>query len=260
MKKFFSLSLLAALSLFQACQPAAETSPTQGLSVQKLVVALKPDKNPDKMLQEKQNLEAFLSKELSLPVEVIIPLSGAVIQEGLANGSIDLAYLSATDMVKARNQGSADILMVGEIDGKTGYPSYWISLKEKPYASVEDLKGKAIAFSSKTSTSGFLIPYTDMIKKGLLKPQEDPEAYFGQGQVFYGTGYVSAVEQVLNKNAEAAAVSYYVLDLDKHLTPEQRAQLKVVAQQGPVPTHTIAVRTALSPSDRGILLQALEKM
>lgn len=248
---------LTCLMLVIGCSPKTAVSP---LSIPKLVVALKPDKTPDAMLEEKTKLEGFLSKELNLPVEVIIPLSGAVIDEGLANGSIDLAYLSATGMLKAYERKSADLLLVGEIAGKTTYDSYWLTLKEKPYKSVADLRGKVVAFSSKTSTSGYLIPYADLIKKGLLQPKENPEAFFGSGNVFFGTGYVSAVEQVLNGKAEAAAVSYYVFDEDKHLTPEQHGQLKVIASQGPVPTHTIAVRTAITAPDRALILAAFDKL
>lgn len=211
----------------------------------KVVIALKPDKDPDKMLEEKQQLAANLSANLGKPVEVIIPLSDAVILEGLANGSIDLAYLSATGMVEADKKKAAEILVAGEIDGQPSYKSYWVSLKEKPYTSVEDLKGKPVAFASKTSTSGKVVPHWDLIKKGLVPANGDPEVYFGTGNVWYGTGYVSAIERVLNGEAEAAAVSYYVLDKDKHLTVEQRAKLKKVAEQGPVPTHVIAVRCTL---------------
>jgi len=82
----------------------------------------------------------------------------------------------------------------------------------------------------------------------------------GEGNLFYGTGYVSAVERVLNGEAEAAAVSYYVLDKDKHLTVEQRAKLKKVAEQGPVPTHVIAVRSSIPAADREQLRQALESL
>ena len=225
----------------------------------KVVVALKPDKNPEQMLQERKTLSDFLASKLGKPVEVIVPLSSSVIIEGFANGTVDLGYLSATDMVVAQKKNAGQILLAGEIDGHNWYQSYWLALKEKPYNKVEDLRGKPVAFASKTSTSGYLIPIYDLKRKGLLtKP--DPEAFFGAGNLFYGTGYVSAVERVLNGQAEAAAVSYYVLDKDKHLTLEQRAKLKKVTEQGPVPTHVIAVRSSIPEADRDTLRKALETM
>jgi ABC-type phosphate/phosphonate transport system substrate-binding protein len=111
---------------------AAPDAPA-GLSLAKLVVALKPDKNPELMLQEKRALEGFLTREVGRPAEVVIPLSAATILEGLANGSIDLGYLSATDMVNARNRGIARVLLVGEFaDGRTAYDSYWVVKKDSP--------------------------------------------------------------------------------------------------------------------------------
>jgi phosphonate transport system substrate-binding protein len=223
---------------------------------QKVVVALKPDKNPDQMIEEKKALADFLSPKLGKPVEVIIPTSSAVIIEGFANGTIDVAYLSSLDMINARKAGAAEILLAGEIDGKTSYQSYWVTLKEKPYKSVEELKGKPIAFASRTSTSGYIIPMWDLKQKGLIS-EPDPEQFFGAGNVSYGTGYVSAIERVLNGQVEAAAVSYYVLDKDKHLSAEQRAQLRNLAEQGPVPTHVLAVRTGIAAEDRHKLKEAL---
>jgi phosphonate transport system substrate-binding protein len=228
-------------------------------SLQKVVIALKPDKNPEQMIQERKTLSDFLSKKLGKPVEVIVPLSASVITEGFANGTVDLGYLSATDMVVAQKRNAGQILLAGEIDGKNSYQSYWLSLKEKPYNKVEDLKGKPVAFASKTSTSGYLIPIYDLKQKGLLtKP--NAEEFFGAGNLFFGTGYVSAVERVLNGQAEAAAVSYYVLDKDKHLTVEQRAKLKKVTEQGPVPTHVIAIRASVAANDREALRKAVDAM
>jgi phosphonate transport system substrate-binding protein len=251
-KRLFFLVVIAALTLLGSYTRA-------DISLDKVVIALKPDKDPDQMLQERKSLSEFLSKKVGKPVEVIIPLSSSVIIEGFANGTIDLGYLSATDMVNAQKKNAAKILLAGQIDGRNSYQSYWLALKEKPYAKVEDLKGKPVAFSSKTSTSGYLIPVYDLKQRGLLtKP--DPEEFFGKGNVFYGTGYVSAVERVLNGQAEAAAVSYYVLDKDKHLNAEQRAKLKKVAEQGPVPTHVIAIRSSITKTDQESLRQALESL
>jgi phosphonate transport system substrate-binding protein len=233
--------------LLGGCSPAEE----------RVVFALKPDKDPDRMLQEQKALESFLSERLGKPVTVVIPSLGSVILEGLTNGTIDVGYVSATEMVHARDNGSGTILLAGEINGKSSYASYWVSLKEKPFSSVEDLRGKAVAFASRTSTSGFVVPYWDLHRKSLVSGNSNPESFFGQGNVWYGSGYVSAVERVLSGEVEAAAVSYYVLDEDRHLTQEQRARLKKVAEQGPVPTHVIAVRRGLSAEDRTALKNAL---
>ena len=62
---------------------------------------------------------------------------------------------------------------------------------------------------------------------------------------------------MLKEEVEAAAVSYYVLDEDRHLDEDQRSRLKMFAQQGPVPSHVIAARRSLEPSDREEIKRAL---
>jgi phosphonate transport system substrate-binding protein len=199
----------------------------------RLVIALKPDKNPELMAQERRTLADFLTQRLGRPVDIIIPLTSAVIIEGMANGTIDLGYLSATDMVNARKVGAADLLLAGEINGLPHYTSYWVALKEKPYQRIEDLRGKPIAFASRTSTSGFVVPMWDLRQKGLLTTA-DPEQFFGLNQVIYGSGYVSAIERVLSGQVDAS--------------------------QGPVPTHVIAVRASISAGERSTLRTALETL
>lgn len=224
----------------------------------RLVVALKPDKNPDALLEEKKALEEFLSVRLQQPVQVMIPLSASVIIEGFANGTIDLGYLSATDLARARKLGSARLLLAGEFpNGKTSYRSYWLTLKDRPYTDIAQLRGKPVAFASKTSTSGFVMPLWDLRQRGLISERGNPEEFFGRGNVFFGIGYVSAVERVFAGDAEAAAVSDYVFDQDKHLSAEQRARLKVVHTQGPVPSHVIAVRASLPAAEVAAVRSAL---
>jgi phosphonate transport system substrate-binding protein len=248
------------MAVLAAIWMVPKTSPAPPMTLSKVVVALKPDKDPDAMIAERAQLSEYLSKELGKPVEVIVPLSSAVILEGLSNGTIDLAYLAATDMVHAINEQTANLLLAGEIDGKTSYKSYWVTLKEKPYQSIIDLKGKPIAFSGKTSTSGYVIPLWDLRQKGLISDSGRAEEFFGEDNVWFGSGYVSAVERVLNGDAEAAAVSYYVLDKDKHLTGEQRQKLRRLSEQGPVPTHVIAIRSQISDTDRAALRATLLAM
>jgi phosphonate transport system substrate-binding protein len=252
--RFLALFSLCVLVAFGASRLGASDS----VSMAKVVVALKPDKNPDLMLQEKAALAAFLGAQLGRPVEVIIPLSSAVIIEGLANGTIDLGYLSASDMLNVRDRAVASVLLAGEFpDGKTSYESYWVVKKDAPYQSIEALRGRPIAFASRTSTSGFVLPLLDLQRRGLLDETANPESFFGRGQVMFGVGYVSAIERVLAGEAEAAAVSYYVLDLGQHLTVAQRAQLRRLQAQGPVPSHVIAVRSSLGSEDVAKLRTAL---
>jgi phosphonate transport system substrate-binding protein len=244
-------TFLAVVLFAGATTHTARTAPLP----ETIVIALKPDKNPDKMLEERDALAAALSPLLERPVRVIVPLSATVIIEGLANGSIDLGWLSATDMVHARQANAADLLLVGEIDGRRHYSSLWLCRKDAPHTSIEDLRGKPVAFASRTSTSGHLIPRLDLKQRGLI--EKDPAEFFGDGNTWFGTGYMSGVERVLAGEAEAAAVSDYVFEKNNHMTPAQKDRLRILSRQGPVPTHVLAVSRRLDAPARATLLEAV---
>lgn len=253
--KFFYLALAIVLC---SCSPQNEQS--RESSNGKIIFALEPDKDPDAMLKDRALLVNYLKKSTGISIEAIVPMSSSVIYQGLRNGSIDLAYLSSTAAAKLIEKDIIDILLAELINGKPYYQSYWITLKDAPYQSIAELEGKPIAFSSRTSTSGFLIPIWDLYKEGLIDLDNGPEGFFGEGNVFYGVGYVSAAERVLQGNAVAAAVSYYVLDEDKHLSVVQRGRLRMLRSQGPVPSHVVVVRKNLNTKDRAAVKEALIQM
>jgi phosphonate transport system substrate-binding protein len=212
------------------------------------------------MLAEREKLSTTLAGALEIPVNVIVPLSAAVIREGLRNGSIDAAYVSATEFLPMGAGGDAKVLLANEIDGKTSYESLWLVRKDSEFKDIGELRGKPVAFSSRTSTSGFFIPLKDLRDRGFLKDASGLEECFGAGNVLFGTGYVSAVERVLAGQAEAAAVSDYVFFEDAHLTPEQKSQLRVLQSQGPVPTHVLVVSSRLDAGQMQSLREAFLSM
>ena len=75
-----ALWFLLMIALFPAPGPGVE------LSLDRLIIAVKPDKNPDRMLHEKAELGAYLGVGSGIPVEIIVPLSSTVIAAGLEMG------------------------------------------------------------------------------------------------------------------------------------------------------------------------------
>lgn len=238
-----SIGVFSAVFLLAAC---GDPTPPGDESLSSIVIALEPDKDPDAMLADQRALTDYLLQATDLPVEVIIPMSSAVIREGLRNGTIDVAYVSSTVGVGLADDAIAELLLATEINGRPHYESYWLGRADSRYESVEELAGQPIVFASRTSTSGYIIPVWDLHKQGLVTVEGGPEAFFGEGNVTYGVGYVSAVERVLQGSVEATAVSNYVFDEDKHLSAGQRSRLKIIDTQGPVPSHVIVARSALS--------------
>jgi len=250
---------MACLLFLGSCsEPSSgeHSQPNGGLSLNKLVIALKANKNPELMLTEKEALEIYLSAKLNRSVEVIIPTDSSIILESFRNGTLDLGYLSSTDAARNLDQKAASVLLIHLKNGKPNYSSVWLSLKDKTYSSVEQLRGQPVAFASRSSTSGFLIPVWDLNQRGLIGKDLALGDFFSE--TLYGTGYVSAVQKVLTGEAEAAAVSDYVfLGNNKYLNDDQKKKLRIVQTQGPVPSHTLCVRSTLSQHDRSVIKEVL---
>jgi phosphonate transport system substrate-binding protein len=253
---FGALGLLYFLVSFSSQAQPKLSKLEESVPLREWIVALKPDRNPDAMTSGREQLSAELRKLLGVPVKVIVPSSSAIIQQAFQNKSVDLAFLSATDFL-IHSEEWVDPLLVAEVRGKTNYESIWLVRRDSAYQSLSELKNKPVAFASRTSTSGHLVPWAHLIKQGLLKKGQSPELFFGRRSVNYGTGYVSVVERLLQGEVEAAAVSDYVFDLDRHLSPEQKSKLRVLQRQGPVPTHLMAIRKSILEADREKITKAL---
>jgi phosphonate transport system substrate-binding protein len=209
-----------------------------------LTVALKPDKNPGAMAEERGRLEDFLSSRLGVVCKVVVPMSAAVIHTGLDAGTIDVAFVSATDLLIVENKYSAKFLASVLVDGSATYRSLWLVRAEDPAIAIADLRGHKIAFSSRTSTSGYIVPMRGLYLQGFLRPGQQAEEFFGAGNVVFSTGYVGAVELLLTGDVRAAAVSDYVYHKDKHLNSDQKSRLRVLAEAGRVPVHVLAASGA----------------
>lgn len=257
-------ALLAAGLLMSACKektpPATTTTATQtnGAAADEaeaveLTFAFQPQENPEGLMPNAEKLADFVSEQTGYDVEVFVPSSYAAVVEAMRGGKAQVAYFSAWPYLKAHHAADADLLLVEERDGKTSYTSQWYVKKDSGIESLADLRGKKIAFTSPTSTSGFLFPYAKLIQDGVLKEGETLEKAFDE--VSFAGGYEAALKSVASGRVDAAAASDYAPD--KYLTAEERESLKVLSQQGPVPTHGFAVRSDMKPEVREKVKAAL---
>ena len=261
LSRIVTISCLGACSLaFASCgggngDGGTNGGASEGLSLKQLVIALKASEKPEEMLAEQAALEEYLQEKLDRRVKVIVPTSSDSIGKSFRNGTLDVCYLNSTDAARNVAQATAYVLLANLENGKPHYKSIWLSLKGKDYGSVEELAGKPVAFAKRISASGFLIPAWDLSKRGLVGPDKALTDFFSQ--TIYGTGGVSVVRKVLRGEVEAAAMSE---NENENLSDEWKAKLKVVQEQGPVPTDVICCRHTLSPADREIIRNSLLAM
>lgn len=221
-----------------------------------LVFAFQPQENPERLQLNARQLTDYLTGTLGQPVKVYIPTDYAAVVEALRAGHAHVAYLSAWPYLLAHQMAGVEIIAAEVRDGKTSYISQWYTRKDTGIASLADARGRTAAFTSPSSTSGYLFPLAKLIEEGLLPPRGDPARFF-RSVVFAG-GYEQALKALMRGQVDVAAASDYAPA--RYLTPEEQAQLVVLSQQGPVPTHCVAIKTNLSAETRVRVREALLRL
>lgn len=87
--------------------------------------------------------------------------------QGLLGGTIDVAELGASGYaaVYLKDAGAVTPVLTTEApDGSTGYYSIGLALKSLGLAKITDFKGKKLGYADPDSTSGYLIPLTQIPK------------------------------------------------------------------------------------------------
>lgn len=251
----------AAVLLGSPAAAPAQDAARAAKAPEKLVFAFQKQKDPRKVQANAEKVAEFLSKEIGVPVEVLVPASYGATVQAIVSNKAQVAYVSALPYLLAREEAPVDLIIAEVRDGKTDYNSIWVVRKDSDVKSLADLKGKRMVFTSPTSTSGYVMAYSRLVDEGLLKPKQDPKEFFSN--VTYGGGYDKALLAVLNGQADAAAVSDYTMEgpkADVYLKPEQREQLRILTRTPGVPTHGIAVRGDLPEELRNRIASALLKL
>lgn len=223
------------------------------VKIEKLVFAFQPQENPEALAPNAEKLAEYLTKQTGIKAEVFLPTSYAAVVEALRSKNADVAYFSGLPYLVAHQNAGVELLVVEQRSGNPFYYSQWYVMADSPIKTTADLKGKSIAFTSPTSTSGYLFPLAKIVDDGHLKAGQDPKEFFGQ--VVFAGGYEQALKALVNGTVEAAAASDYAFT--KYLSVEEQAKLRVLVKQGPVPTHGVAIRSDLPEDVRAKVKAAL---
>jgi len=242
---------LAALAAGCGGKPApAPRTDDWRAGVAEIRMAVRGDEaDPTVAVRWKRYAEA-ISKAAGLPVKTFEASDYNGVIQALAAGQVDIAQTGAGSYANAYAQVGdkvAPVLANREAEGGTGYYSALLVRASSPYRSLQDLKGKALGYVDLNSTSGYLLPRSEMRREGI-----DPDTFF-VGSGFAG-GHSQAVMAL--KNGQYDAVLSQVSGGDPehgfstgaHFTLARRglmnlSDVRIVWTAGPVPNSPVVMRT-----------------
>ncbi|MDM7276037.1 MAG: phosphate/phosphite/phosphonate ABC transporter substrate-binding protein [Thermoprotei archaeon] len=226
----------------------------------KIVIVVNPIPR-DRVEAEARELESFLESKLGVDVELYFPTSIAAIVESLrfehahvalGVGSLPAALALFVADVEMLLVEVRDVVIDGVNAAAPYYYSYWIVLKDSPYGSLEDLRGKRVCFPSELSTSGYIFPVYRLMELGYIKPVADPRQFFGE--VVFAGSYGACWESLKKGHVD---VTIMAGDVPLSLYWEAMNNSRVLEKQGPVPAHVVLVSKNLPENLKGKIKRAL---
>ncbi|USK68643.1 phosphonate ABC transporter substrate-binding protein [Peribacillus asahii] len=180
----------------------------------------------------------YLEKETGMKVKLFLANDYTAVIEAMKNDKIDIARLGAFSYILAADQTKVEPL-VAEISKKTGdkfYTSLLITQNDSNIKSIEDLKGKTVAFVDPASSSGNLVPRKWLLDNG-IDPDKDLK------EVIYSGGHDASVLAVENKKVDAAFVAVNIYEDMKQ--KEMTKNTVILGESEKIPTQPIVARSAL---------------
>lgn len=185
-----------------------------------------------------QHLEGLVGREvLFFPVQ-----SNAAQIEAMRAGRLHVAGFNTGSVPLAVNcAGFRPLAMMARADGSFGYEMELLTHRDSDIESVQDLRGRSLAFTSPTSNSGFKAPSVLLEAEFGLVAEEDFDA------VFSGR-HDNSILGVLQRDYEAAAVANQVIDQVLARGVGSRDELRVLYRSVSFPTTAYGVSNRLEPT------------
>lgn len=274
---WMSCRFLAFLLLFagvwtvaaSANDTAALSRPGDGqvAAIQRDLVIGRVSSDPVKTLPRLQVLSVYLADQLA-PLgitgsQAIIARSNAEMLLLLRSGQVDAVSETVMSAFMFADEADAELLMREWKRGVSSYRSVLFSRTDSGIETLDDLRGRVVAFEDRGSTSGFLIPMA-MLREHGLEAVELPAPGIAPppdkvGFVFVGTE-INIAAWVTRGMVDAGALNDGDWQ-DVERTPDGlRDQLSVFHQSSPIPRSVLIVRSDLEPELREALRSTLAQI
>ncbi|MEA2113395.1 MAG: phosphate/phosphite/phosphonate ABC transporter substrate-binding protein, partial [Patescibacteria group bacterium] len=223
----------------QAVEPTGLENGGETIKDKIYYLGILPLRKPSTMLERFSGLEKYLRDETGLNIRLrFYSTAGEVggytaVVKDITSGKTSFAWLASVTTVQAYENGPIAPFVCPQ---KSGSPTYQGGLAVKidsPHKTIADLKGKKVYGSSKSSTSGNLMPSAMLEQEGINK-----ETYFDGGLQFSGS-HDKAAEAVLAGIIDACFIND--MTFDKYNTDKE--VLRYIWKHDPVPEFPFVVNT-----------------
>lgn len=163
----------------------------------------------------------YIGAKLGREVQLIQRKTYEEINQLLAKGQIDLAFICSGPYVTGKEKYGFEAMVVPQVRGKPMYQSYLIVNKESQFRSIEDLRGRVFAFTDPNSNTGNLVPTYWLMQLG-----ESPDSFFKA--VNYTYAHDNSIMAVAKGLADGAAVESHIWEFYNQRNPIHTSKTRVI--------------------------------
>ena len=147
---------------------------------EQLVLGVHPYKSPSILIDKFQPLANYLSKKLSIPVEIRISKDYELHINSINKNEFDIAYVGPASYVKMTEKtGAKNILAKQRVKGKASFKGVIIVRQDSKIESLVDLKNQNFAFGDASSTMSHLVPRYMLIRAGVPIRELQQHRFYG---------------------------------------------------------------------------------
>ena len=245
MKKIL-LALFSFLFVFSIVGCSAKTETKKEEKVIKM--GFVPLKNSEKLVEDLKPISEYLSERLGVNVEAFTASNYIGVVEGLGSGSVDFGIIPPFSSLLAQKQSNAKPILTSK--GKTGKPGYTAELyvrKDSGIKSLQDVKGKKVAFVDPSSSSGYIYPGAMLVNAGLNLDKDISYQFSG--------GHDKSLQLLLNKDVDVIATFDGVEDRYVKDFPQAKTDIQKLATSDMIPGIMVTVSSKMDKD----LQEKLEK-
>jgi phosphonate transport system substrate-binding protein len=200
------------------------------------------------------HLAELIEAKLDCQITVRFGTSYTAAIEAMRAQQAEIAMFGAFSYVLAHQVAGAEAVAVyADAEGKPG--SYYASITTWPgsgIATLQDVRGKAFAFSDPASTSGHLIPSYGLRKAG-IDPDRDVHA-------FYTGSHTASFEALRNHKVPVGELNSIAVAGARHVGAYDDAAYVTLWQSDPIPNGPFAIRGNLEPKFKARLTEVLRTL
>lgn len=220
---------------------------------EKIVIAYAPNESTDESADARAGLAKDLEEALGVEVEEIQASDYNAIIETLRTGQADAAYIGALAIAYASDRAEAIPVAMKAPDGDRSQAVYHsllvTSSSKEDINTIEDIKGKTIAFVDPESTSGNLFPSYEIIK---AFPDENltSDDLHTNGKFFEASSYSgkhqAGLQAVIRGDVDIVPISDQILKSEIANGNAKETDIKIIHESEAIPAEGFVVSKNMS--------------